>query len=102
MQHKGKNKKTSSDIDEGTTMELVDKGANNDGLAKNSTEGNQPTHFSRRCQIICCCLAIVTLALALALAIVIGVEVHFALAPSGKFKLLLNKNVISFVCSEFS
>jgi hypothetical protein len=24
------------------------------------------------------------------------------LAPSGKFKLLLNKNVISFVCSEFS
>ncbi len=95
MQHKGKNKKTSSDIDEGTTMELVDKGANNDGLAKNSTEGNQPTHFSRRCQIG----AIIAI---VALAIVIGVSVYFALATSGKFKLLFNQNVISFVFSEFS
>jgi hypothetical protein len=98
MQHKGKNKKTSSDIDEGSTMELVDKGANNDGLAKNSTEGNQPTHFSCRCQIIGVIVAIVAV---VSIVGIIGVSVYFALATSGKYKLLFNKNVISFVFSEF-
>ncbi len=86
----------SSDNDEVSTTGLVDIGANNEGRAQNSTEGNQPTPLSRRCQIIIVIVAIV------ALAILIGVTVHFALATSGKFKLLLNKNVIPFVCSEFS